>query len=95
MLRFSCEKALLQGAVNTASRAVAAKSSIPALEGILLEGGDTLTLSGYNMQTGIRTKFAAEVEESGELVSRPYRPQRPSVRRDDPQDARRRYCVRR
>ena len=36
------------------SRAVAAKSSIPALEGILLEGGDTLTLSGYNMQTGIR-----------------------------------------
>ena len=51
MLRFSCEKALLQSAVNTTSRAVAAKSSIPALEGILLEGGDTLTLSGYNMQT--------------------------------------------
>ena len=45
MLRFSCEKALLQSAVNTTSRAVAAKSSIPALEGILLEGGDTLTLS--------------------------------------------------
>ena len=41
MLRFSCEKALLQSAVNTTSRAVAAKSSIPALEGILLEGGDT------------------------------------------------------
>ena len=38
MLRFSCEKALLQGAVSTASRAVSAKSSIPALEGILLEG---------------------------------------------------------
>ena len=32
MLRFSCEKALLQSAVNTTSRAVAAKSSIPALE---------------------------------------------------------------
>ena len=32
MLRFSCEKALLQSAVNTVSRAVAAKSSIPALE---------------------------------------------------------------
>ena len=38
MLRFSCEKALLQSAVNTTSRAVAAKSSIPALEGILLRG---------------------------------------------------------
>lgn len=42
MLRFSCEKALLQSAVNTTSRAVAAKSSIPALEGILLEGGDKI-----------------------------------------------------
>ena len=31
MLRFSCEKALLQNAISTTSRAVAAKSSIPAL----------------------------------------------------------------
>ena len=68
-MKFSCEKLLLQNAVNTASRAVAAKSSIPALEGLLLTcGGESLTVSGYNMQTGIRTKFAAEVEESGELV---------------------------
>ena len=68
-MKFSCEKLLLQNAVNTASRAVAAKSSIPALEGLLLPcGGESLTVSGYNMQTGIRTKFAAEGEESGELV---------------------------
>ena len=51
MLKFSCEKALLQSAVNTASRTVAAKSSIPALEGLLLEGGDTLTMSGYNLES--------------------------------------------
>ena len=63
-MKFSCEKLLLQNAVNTASRAVAAKSSIPALEGLLLTcGGESLTVSGYNMQTGIRTKFAVEVEE--------------------------------
>ena len=68
MLRFSCEKALLQGAVNTASRAVAAKSSIPALEGILLEGGDTLTLSGYNMQPGIRTGVDAQIQSPGRIV---------------------------
>ena len=68
-MKFSCEKLLLQNAVNTASRAVAAKSSIPALEGLLLTcGGESLTVSGYNMQTGIRTKFAVEVEESCELV---------------------------
>ena len=70
MLRFSCEKALLQSAVNTTSRAVAAKSSIPALEGILLEGGDTLTLSGYNMQTGIRTIVDAQVKSPGRIVLR-------------------------
>lgn len=68
MLRFSCEKALLQAAVSTASRAVSAKSSIPALEGILMEGGNGLTLSGYNMQTGIRTTISAEIHEEGRIV---------------------------
>ena len=67
-LKFSCEKALLQVAPATASRAVAAKSSIPALEGLLLEGGDGLTLSGYNTQTGIRTRLEADVREEGHIV---------------------------
>jgi len=68
-MKFSCEKLLLQNAVNTASRAVSAKSSIPALEGLLLEAnGDTLTVSGYNMQTGIRTRFGVEGGEPGRIV---------------------------
>ena len=68
-MKFSCEKLLLQNAVNTASRAVAAKSSIPALEGLLLTcGAESLTVSGYNMQTGIRTRFPVETAEEGELV---------------------------
>ncbi len=68
MLKFSCEKALLQAAVSTAGRAVAAKSSIPALEGLLLEGSRELTLSGYNTQTGIRTSFEAQIREEGCIV---------------------------
>lgn len=68
MLKFTCEKALLQAAVGTAGRAVAAKSSIPALEGILLCGGDNVELSGYNMQTGIRTRIDAQVSEEGSIV---------------------------
>lgn len=68
LMQFSCEKALLQAAINTASRAVAAKSSIPALEGILLEANNGLTVSGYNMNTGIRTHLEAEVTQGGELV---------------------------
>ena len=68
MLKFSCEKALLQQAVSAASRAVASKSSIPALEGILMEGDMNLTLSGYNMQTGIRTAIEAQIHEAGRIV---------------------------
>ena len=68
MLKFSCEKTLLQAAINTAGRAVSTKSTIPALEGILMEGESRITLSGYNMQTGIRTSFEANVQEPGRLV---------------------------
>jgi len=68
-MNFSCEKALLLAAVNTAGRAVAAKSSIPALEGILLEAGpDRLNMTGYNLETGIRTTVEASVKEEGSLV---------------------------
>ena len=68
MLKFSCEKTLLQQAVSAASRAVASKSSIPALEGILMEGDMYLVLSGYNMQTGIRTAIEAQIHEAGRIV---------------------------
>ncbi len=68
-MKFSCEKIVLQNAIATASRAVSTKSSIPALEGLLLVcSGGKLTVSGYNMQLGIRTNFACDVEEDGQLV---------------------------
>ncbi len=67
-MKFSCEKVLLQAAINTTSRAVSAKSSIPALEGLLLQADRELVISGYNMQTGIRTNVEADVTEGGCLV---------------------------
>ena len=67
-MKFSCEKALLQSAIAVTSRAVAQKSSIPALEGLLLHADSRLTISGYNLQTGIRTKVSADVTEPGEIV---------------------------
>ena len=45
-MKFSCEKALLLPAITTASRATAPKSSIPALEGILLEASADLRITG-------------------------------------------------
>ena len=68
-MKFSCEKIVLQNAISTASRAVAGKSSIPALEGLLLSCADgTITVTGYNMQLGIRTRFACDTEDAGQLV---------------------------
>ena len=70
-MKFSCEKALLQAAISTTSRAVSPKSSIPALEGILLEAGNDLRLTGYNLETGIRTIVPADIREEGTLVLGP------------------------
>ena len=67
-MKFSCEKILLQSAASVASRTVSSKSSIPALEGLLLQAEARLTISGYNMQTGIRTTLDADITETGELV---------------------------
>ena len=67
-MKFSCEKALLQQAINTASHAVASKSTNPALEGILLCASHRLTATGYNSQIGIRTEVEAHIAEPGSIV---------------------------
>lgn len=67
-MKFSCEKVLLQAAIAVAARAVSPKSSIPALEGILLEANSDLRLTGYNLETGIRTVVPAEIQKEGALV---------------------------
>ena len=67
-MKFSCEKYLLQSACGTASRAAASKSSIPALEGLLLQASDRLTVTGYDLKKGIYTQLEAEVKEQGSVV---------------------------
>ena len=67
-MKFSCEKALLSAAVAVTSRAVAAKSSIPAMEGILIEARGQLRLTGYNLETGIQATVPSEITEQGSLV---------------------------
>ena len=67
-MKFSCEKAVLLAGITTASRTVASKSTIPVLEGLLLDAEDGLTISGYNLKTGIRTRCEADVSNAGSVV---------------------------
>lgn len=68
MMRFTCEKALLVSGVSVASRTVASKSAIPALEGIHVRAGVCLELTGYNLETGITVTVPAEIEETGSYI---------------------------
>ena len=67
-MKFTCEKNALVSAISVASRTVAQKSTIPALEGIYIRAGVKLTLSGYNLETGITISVDANIEETGACI---------------------------
>ena len=68
-MKFTCEKYTLLVAILTASRAVAAKSPVPLLEGLLLEVfDDGIRITGYDLKIGIVTVLPAEVSETGGVV---------------------------
>ena len=67
-MKFSCEKYLMQAACAVASRATASKSTIPALEGLLLEAELGLRVTGYDLKKGIYTRIEADVAEKGSIV---------------------------
>lgn len=68
-MRIAIDRQTLCDAVAHVSRAVATKSTIPALEGIMLmaEGGQ-LTMVAYNLEIGMTKVLAARVEEAGEVI---------------------------
>ena len=67
-MKFSCEKSLLQAAVVTAGRCAASKSPIPALEGLLIQAGQNVKITGYDLKKGIYTTIPADVAEAGSIV---------------------------
>lgn len=68
-MRFNCLRTDLSNAVSNVSRAVSAKATIPALEGVLIKAyGSRLEISGYDMEIGIVTDMEASVTEEGEIV---------------------------
>ncbi|MGN1451205.1 MAG: DNA polymerase III subunit beta [Eubacteriales bacterium] len=67
-MKFTCTKAAFSEAVLTAARAVSPKSSIPALEGILITAADKLTFCGYDLKLGITCSCEADITERGNII---------------------------
>lgn len=68
-MKFSSAKEVILEAFLTTSKAASSKSTIPALEGLLLELNDNkLTVTGYNLEIGIRTEIPVENGEDGSTV---------------------------
>ncbi len=67
-MRFTCEKNMLVSALNITGRAVAPKSALSALEGILCVAAGDLTFTGYNMETAITYRVDAEITDAGKCI---------------------------
>lgn len=68
-MKFSCEKSSLSEAINNVLPAVTSKTSLIALEGILMQCRDNqLSLTGYNLELGIIKTIDISGEENGEVI---------------------------
>ncbi len=68
-MKIVCNTELLSEACQNVQRVVSTKTSIPAIEGILLKAlGNELMLTGYDLEVGINTSIEAKVEEAGSII---------------------------
>lgn len=68
-MKFSCSRHELSEALNNVTRAVAVKTTHPAMEGVLvIAEDDRLTFSCYNLELGITTYMEGNVHENGKIV---------------------------
>lgn len=68
-MKINCSKNALSEALSNVSRAVATKTTLPALEGILIKAhGSSVSLTAYDLELGISTEVEAAVAEEGDIV---------------------------
>lgn len=68
-MKFSCAKDVILNAVTTTAKASSSKSTVQALEGLLMELNDnSLAITGYNLEIGIRTEIQVENGVSGSTI---------------------------
>ena len=68
-MKIVCDSAKLSKMCMNVQRTVSAKSTIPAIEGILIDAlGDNVRLTGYDLEVGTETFLAADVKENGSVI---------------------------
>lgn len=68
-MKIVCSTETLSQACQNVQRAVSTKTSIPAIEGILLKAENgRLYLTGYDLEVGINTSIEAKVEQDGSII---------------------------
>ena len=68
-MKFTVEKRLLNEAVTNLQRAVSSKTSIPALEGILICSEENrLILTAYDLEIGMQTELPAIISAPGAII---------------------------
>ena len=67
-MKLICSRDRLMEAISIVQKAVATRSTLPILDGILVEAENGVKLTGYDLETGIECHIEADVPESGSIV---------------------------
>ena len=69
-MKFKCSQQTLAKALNTVSKAVSTRTTLPILKGILIEAkaDGTLVLTASDLEISIQKKIDAEVYQEGSVV---------------------------
>lgn len=68
-MKFICEKDKMLKALNSVTKAVASKTTMPILEGILIQTNDNeIKFTTYDLEIGIEYVMEAQIEEQGSTV---------------------------
>ena len=68
-MKFVCEKEKLLKAINSVTKAVPSRTTMPILEGILIQTNDKeLKLTTYDLEIGIEYIIESDIEEQGATV---------------------------
>lgn len=67
-MKVVCSRENLIEGINIVQKAVSSKTTLPILEGILLEASDTFKLTGNDLEIGIESIIEADIQNIGSVV---------------------------